>query len=129
MNKIENDHQGQISIGQVAAATGVGKSTLRHWEREFKDFLDTARTTGNQRRFAPDATEKIERIRTLVEEQGMTLRGVRRELERSTRQEHDTGPPHGKVGPTVVGPEDPIEEKARRLADLVSDRLLRRLME
>ena len=120
MNKIENDHQGQVSIGQVSAATGVGKSTLRHWEKEFKDFLDTARTEGNQRRFAPDATEKIERIRTLVEEQGMTLRGVRRELERAAQQDHDTGPPQAN---------DPIEDKARRLADKVSDRLLRRLME
>lgn len=121
MNQIDNDHQGGLTIGQVAAATGVGRSTLRHWETEFRDFLTAARTDGNQRRFAPDAAEKVERIRTLVEEQGLTLRGVRKQLEEMTRSEHQ---------PTATGPpsdSNPLEERARRLADLVSDRLMRRL--
>ena len=82
MNRIENDHQGGLSIGQIASATGVPKSTLRHWEKEFSEFLETAKAPGNQRRFAPDAADKVERIKSLVEEQGMTLRGVRLELER-----------------------------------------------
>jgi len=121
MNTIEETPQSRLSIGQIAAATGVPKSTIRHWEREFSDFLETARSPGNQRVFAPDAAEKVEKIKLLVEEQGMTLRGVRRELERLDERERlSTGLPRV---------EDPTEEKARRLADLISERLVRRLME
>ena len=121
MNKIKNDHQGGLTIGQVAAATGVGRSTLRHWENEFRDFLAAARTDGNQRRFAPDAADRVEKIKMLVEEQGLTLRGVRNELERATFGASST------VVKEPAEPGNPLEEKARRLADLVSDRLMRRL--
>ena len=38
-----------FSIGQVNAITGIPKPTIRYWEKEFKDYLDPARTTGNQR--------------------------------------------------------------------------------
>jgi len=121
MNRIENDHQNGFSIGQLANATGVPKSTMRHWEREFRDFLETARLPGKERRFAPDAAEKVERIKTMVEDQGLTLRGVRLELERmQQRSEMADGPPPVN---------NPIEDKARRLADMVCERLARRLME
>lgn len=120
MNRID-DHQGRLSIGQVATATGVSRSTLRHWEREFRDFLETARNEGGARSFAPEAAEKIDQIRFLVEEQGLTLRGVRLQLERLVPKPRD--------GPSPPPEEDPLQNKARSLADRVTDRLLRGLYE
>jgi len=39
------------SIGQVNAITGIPKSTIRFWEKEFSDFLVPLRSAGNQRRY------------------------------------------------------------------------------
>jgi len=117
---LENQSGRLLSIGQVTALTGVGKSTLRHWEREFRDFLSSVRTSGNQRRFTADAVQKIEKIKELVEGQGLTLRGVRRKLEQ-----------HQPVKETVEipKPEPKIDENLRRLADLMSDHIMKKLLE
>ncbi len=119
MNNITDDHQGRLSIGQMAATTGVSRSTLRHWEHEFRDFLETAKgADGDSRCFAPDAIQKIDHIRSLVEEQGLTLRGVRLQLDKLSGSETGLSPPED---------EDPLRRKARDLADRVTDRLLTKI--
>lgn len=119
MNTINDDHQGRLSIGQVAAATGVSRSTLRHWEHEFRDFLETAKGADeDSRRFAPDAIQKIDHIKMLVKEQGLTLRGVRLQLEKISSSGTGLSPPE---------PEDPMRRKAQDLADRVTDRLLMKI--
>ncbi len=118
MNQVGNNQSGRLlSIGQVTALTGIGRSTLRHWEREFRDFLESVRTQGNQRRFTPDAVGKIEQIKTLVEEQGLTLRGVRRKLEETQLQKQQD---ETKSDPAPG-------ENLRLLVDLMSEHLMRRL--
>ncbi len=116
---IENQSGRLFSIGQVTALTGVGKSTLRHWEREFHDFLNSVRTRGNQRRFTPDAVEKIEKIKELVEEHGLTLRGVRKRLESVNEDQ--------KPAETESKPES--HNRLEQLADLMSEHIIRRLFE
>lgn len=119
MNQINDDHQGRLSIGQVSAATGVRRSTLRHWEHEFREFLETAKGADVEpRRFAPDAIQKIDQIRMLVEEQGLTLRGVRLQLEKMSGMDPERNPPE---------PEDRLRNKAKDLADRVTDRLLMKI--
>ena len=116
----DNQAEQLFTIGQVTALTGVGRSTLRHWEREFHEFLESARTSGNQRRFSPDAVGRIERIRELVEDHGLTLRGVRKRLD--TLQQSDKKnplPQEVKTGET--------SEQFKVLADLMSDHIMKRL--
>ena len=121
MDQVLDNRSGQLlSIGQVTALTGVGKSTLRHWEREFRDFLSSVRTKGNQRRFTHDAIQKIEKIKELVEDQGLTLRGVRKRLEKLDQEEELVEIP--KAEPLV-------DENVQRLADLMSDHIMKRLFE
>ncbi len=118
MDRVIEDQSGRLfSIGQVTALTGVGKSTLRHWEREFRDFLNSARTRGNQRRFTPDAIEKIEKIKELVEEQGLTLRGVRMRLEKL----------HVNEKPIEKEQKPEENDRLQHLADLMSEHIIRRL--
>ena len=81
MSQVDISNDRLLTISQVNALTGVKKSTIRHWEQEFTEFLESVRTEGNQRRFTSDAIEKIKVIKNLVEEQGLTLRGVRRHIE------------------------------------------------
>jgi DNA-binding transcriptional MerR regulator len=116
----DNQAERLFTIGQVTALTGVGRSTLRHWEREFHEFLDSVRTDGNQRRFTPDAVDRIEKIRELVEDHGLTLRGVKKRLD--TLQESDLEnplPQEVETGET--------SEQFKMLADLMSDHIMKRL--
>ena len=118
MNQVGDNQSGRLlSIGQVTALTGVGRSTLRHWEREFQDFLESVRSRGNQRRFTPDAVRKIEQIKELVEEHGLTLRGVRRKLEQI-----QNGGQQPEKEPVPL-PDDNL----RNLVDLMTEHMLRRL--
>lgn len=120
MNRVlANQSEQLLSIGQVTALTGVGKSTLRHWEREFHDILDSVRTEGNQRRFTPDAVKKIEKIKEMVEDHGLTLRGVRMKLEEKRHS-------NSKSSEETTSGETP-NESLRQLAELMTEHIVKRL--
>lgn len=113
MNQAPDKPSGELlTLSEVVSLTGVRKSTLRHWEREFSDFLKSVRTKGNQRRFTLESVRRIEKIKELVEEQGLTLRGVRLKLERVVSPDADA----------------PASDPAlHRLAELMSEHVIRRL--
>lgn len=117
MNQANVESARLLTISQVNALTGVKTSTIRHWEKEFREFLDSVRTQGNQRRFSPDAIEKIETIKELVEEQGLTLRGVRRKLGNYSTQ----------LEVEEKSNEPSLPSNVQKLAELVSDHVMRRL--
>jgi len=68
------------SISQVNALTNVPKSTIRFWEKEFSEFLQIARTQGNQRRYSRVNVETIIRINVLANTDHYTLAGIRKKL-------------------------------------------------
>lgn len=95
-----------FSIGQVNAITGIPKPTIRYWEKEFRDFLDPARTTGNQRRYDERSIADLERVNYLVKVQGYTIDGARRKLDLIRKIEHGDVPNS-----------DPVAELARAMSD------------
>ena len=95
-----------FSIGQVNAITGIPKPTIRYWEKEFKDFLDPRRTTGNQRRYDEKTIADLEKVNYLVKVQGYTIEGARRKLELLR-----------KIEKTEMPASDPIAELARAMSD------------
>lgn len=103
------------SIAQVNAITGVAKPTIRFWEKEFKDFLTPLRTQGNQRRYSRDDIETIERINHLVRVEGFTLEGARKRIESEFQEESASAASN--------------EDQLSRLADTMSDYLLKKLLE
>jgi len=117
MSQVDLSKDRLLTISQVNALTGVKKSTIRHWEQEFTDFLESVRTEGNQRRFTSDAIEKIKVIRKLVEEQGLTLKGVRRQIEGIGSAKK---PVTGEVKPKLTA-------DVQKLAHLVSEHMMRRI--
>ncbi len=64
-----------LTIGQLAAETGVPSSTIRFWER--KGLLAPARRQSGQRRYEPTATRSVALLR-LCQEAGLTLADIRR---------------------------------------------------
>lgn len=100
------------SISQVNAITGVGTPTIRKWESTFRNYLDVVRTKGGQRRFSQEAVEKIETLKTLIYEEGLSLQGARKRLEQME---------------SVEEVEELPDPSIERLAEMVTNILLKKL--
>ncbi|NJB69131.1 DNA-binding transcriptional MerR regulator [Desulfobaculum xiamenense] len=68
-------------IGQAARKLGLNTSVLRYWETEFPQ-LQPVRTRKGQRLYTDEHLELLAVIQGLLHEQGMTIEGARRKLER-----------------------------------------------
>ncbi|UQZ89279.1 hypothetical protein C4J81_08760 [Deltaproteobacteria bacterium Smac51] len=69
-----------LSIDQVSQLTGVKKTTLRYWEKEFSDYLKPDRTETQRRQYSLDEVEKVNTLRQLIEEEKYKSAGVRLKL-------------------------------------------------
>jgi DNA-binding transcriptional MerR regulator len=103
-----------FSIGQVNAITGIPKPTIRYWEKEFRDYLEPLRTTGNQRRYEEKTISDLEKINYLVKVQGYTIEGARRKLDLLK-----------KIEKSDVSPSDPIAELARAMSQYLLKKLVK----
>lgn len=70
-----------LRIGQVAELLGVQAHVLRYWEKELPLQLLT-RTRGNQRLYAEPDVDKLARVKALVVDEGVSVRKLRRIIER-----------------------------------------------
>jgi len=107
-----------FSISQVNALTGVPKSTIRFWEKEFGDYLAPLRSIGGQRRYTRETVERIEKINRLVNQEGYTLEGARRRLE-----------PEPSAATVVRESDSDTPVSINDLAVTMSDYLLQKLFE
>jgi len=115
MAKGPNPIETLYSISQVHALTGVPKSTIRFWEKEFSDFLNPLRSVGNQRRYDKASVDTLSRINQLVNDEGYTLEGARRKLR----------PVEARQAPEVGTNDSKMDD----LANTMSDYLLQKLFE
>jgi len=70
----------KFSIDQVSRLTGVKKTTLRYWEKEFSAFLQPQRTDTNRRQYSMDDVKKVETLRQLIEIEKYKSVGVKMRL-------------------------------------------------
>ncbi|NQT35384.1 MerR family transcriptional regulator [bacterium] len=107
------------SISQVNALTGVPKSTIRFWEKEFEEFLIPLRTTGNQRRYDEKAVSIVQEINQLVNGEGYTLEGARRKMSDNPVQQGSNDNNSGVQ----------LDELAATMSDYLLKRLFERVQE
>ena len=69
-----------LNIGQVATLTGVKKTTLRYWEKEFNEYLKPQRTETNRRQYNMEDVHKVENLRHLIEVEKYKSIGVKMKL-------------------------------------------------
>lgn len=69
-----------LNIDQVSQLTGVKKTTLRYWEREFSDYLKPTRTETQRRQYSMAEVDKVNTLRQLIEEEKYKSAGVRLKL-------------------------------------------------
>lgn len=96
MSKIAHNQLTKLyySIGEVADMFEVNTSLIRFWEKEFPTIKPKKNKKGN-RLYTPKEIEKIDRIYSLVKENGYTLDGARKALKsgkkiESPQQENST---------------------------------------
>ena len=75
-------------IGEAARLLKLEGYVLRFWETEFEQ-LRPLRTPKGQRLYSDADLVVLRRIRTLLHEQGMTIEGARRVLERECAESGD----------------------------------------
>lgn len=78
---IAHDHPAlpaELSVGQVAARSGVAVSTLHFYEAE--GLIQSRRTAGNQRRYPRDVLRRVAVIR-VAQRTGIPLAEIRQKLE------------------------------------------------
>ncbi len=67
------------SISEVSEMLGISLSNLRFWEKEFKQ-LKPRRNSKNTRFYSEEDLKLIKQIQFLVDEQKLTLEGVKQRL-------------------------------------------------
>ncbi|MFC2075849.1 MerR family transcriptional regulator [candidate division KSB1 bacterium] len=70
----------ELSIDNIHNLTGIPKSKIRFWEKNFSEYLKPNRTEGGQRRYNSTDLEKIVRIDYLLKEEKYTIEGARQRL-------------------------------------------------
>jgi len=81
MSKIKSSDLTKLyySIGEVADMFDVNTSLIRFWEKEFPAIQPKKNKKGN-RLFTPKEIGKIDRIYTLVKQEGYTLEGAKKAM-------------------------------------------------
>lgn len=110
MPKIEHKSLTKLyySIGEVADMFEVNTSLIRFWEKEFPSIQPKKNKKGN-RSFTPKEIEKIDRIYTLVKEQGYTLDGAKKALKDKNVPEQESAP--GNSNETVIARLEAVKRK------------------
>src|SRR5947208_16575973 len=78
-----------FTIGEVSELCGVKPHVLRYWEQEFTQ-LKPVKRRGNRRYYQHHEVLLISRIRELLYEEGITIRGARNRLDNSLSHEDRT---------------------------------------
>ena len=112
---------------QVHALTGVPPNTLSRWEREFRDYLQAARTNGGHKRYAPEVIQRIEVLREMILEHGLSLEGAKRHLEVPSKEETSQGEIQSAVKSVASEWAQGRTELLDKLAERMADHLLKQL--
>lgn len=77
------------SISEVAEIVGTNESTLRFWEREFKE-IKPRRASRGVRLYSNADLQIVKLIFHLVKEKGLTLDGAKKRLKENSTKENNT---------------------------------------
>lgn len=67
------------SIKEVSEILNIPKSTIRFWEKNFKEIAPQ-RTSGKRRLYRLEDIEVLKRIKYLLHEEGLSIEGAKKKL-------------------------------------------------
>ncbi len=88
---MENKNEYFVPINEVAKRLNVPAHTLRYWEKQFAGAIRPVTGAGNRRYYRQDTIEKLEAIKSLLYDKGMTIAGVKKVLHNGTFNEEANG--------------------------------------
>ena len=81
---MENKNEYFVPINEVAKRLDVPAHTLRYWEKQFATAIRPTTGAGGRRYYRQDTIEKLETIKSLLYDKGMTISGVKKILHNGT---------------------------------------------
>ena len=115
--RVEKSPSAFRTISEVAEELDVPQHVLRFWETKFPQVRPLKRG-GGRRYYRPEDVDMLRRIRSLLYEQGYTIKGVQRLL-REGALKHDTSVPAEEPALTDADSRRSMLEKVlRELQDL-----------
>ena len=81
-----------IPINEVARRLDIPAHTLRYWEKQFAGAIRPVTGAGGRRYYRPETVEKLETIKTLLYDRGMTIAGVKKMIHNGEFSQFNTNP-------------------------------------
>jgi DNA-binding transcriptional MerR regulator len=88
------------TIGEAADAIGVPQHVLRFWETRFPQ-LQPLKRGGNRRYYRPADMDLLRRIRAMLHDQGLTIRGAQLALASKAAPPADAAPASAPTAATA----------------------------
>ena len=106
-----------VSINEVAKRLAVPAHTLRYWEKQFPTAIRPTTGAGGRRYYRPETVERLETIKSLLYDRGMTIAGVKKILHNGDlNSEVETFKSTGTVSPMPVAPKHDADNDAIKVA-------------
>jgi len=117
---IDKSYNAYKSIGEVAKILGlVNKKrgtlntyTIRFWEKEFKQIKPKI-LNGNRRYYNNDVIEVLKKVKYLLKDQGMTIKGVKKVLNTNKSIKLDELPNNS------INTDNIIKTKLKKISNLI----------
>lgn len=81
---MENQNEYFVPINEVVKRLDIPAYTLRYWEKQFSGAIRPTTGSGGRRYYRQDTIEKLETIKSLLYDKGMTISGVKKILHNGT---------------------------------------------
>tara|TARA_B100000686_G_scaffold342487_1_gene421742 strand:+ start:870 stop:1241 length:372 start_codon:yes stop_codon:yes gene_type:complete len=97
--------------------TGLPQThTLRYWESQFKQIKP--RIMAGKRRYYSDSDfEIIKKIKFLLKDQGLTIKGVKKILDKTTSESIDDAPSLGVYNPKLKN----IKDRVKNITKIINE--------
>lgn len=93
MSTASTDSQNMLGVKQVAEMTSLPPATIRYYDQQFEEYLGVRRGPGRRRLFTPEAVARIEEVRRLLKDEGLSIRQARARLSGSSQTPVKESPP------------------------------------
>ncbi len=107
---MENNGEYFVPINEVAKRLDVPAYTLRYWEKQFAGAIRPTTGSGGRRYYRQDTIEKLETIKSLLYDKGMTITGVKKILHNGSFGA-EMAEVKNKTEPTQAKPQVSIQDK------------------
>ncbi len=93
-----------VSINEVAKRLSVPAHTLRYWEKQFPTAIRPTTGAGGRRYYRTETVAKLETIKSLLYDRGMTIAGVKKLIHEGTLPKNASDLTIGVSRPKVENP-------------------------